>query len=53
MPNTSLRPELHKAIDDLDDNSLLAAIYTILKREALPEDDELSPEQLSIAADRR
>jgi hypothetical protein len=53
MTKTALKKELHKAIDNIDDDTLLEAIYTILNSRANSYSFELSDEDLRIVEERR
>lgn len=53
MTQTALKKELHKAIDNIDDDNLLEAIYTILNSRANAHSFELSDEDLRIVEERR
>jgi hypothetical protein len=53
MSHTTLKTNLHKAIDEIEDKSFLEAVYQIVKSKI--SDDEgfrLSPEQKNILKDR-
>jgi hypothetical protein len=45
MTTTALKKELIKAIGNIDDNSFLEAVYTIVNEKNLEQRYELSPEQ--------
>ena len=53
MTATALKKELNKAIDITDDITLLEAVYAIFNRNPAMFEYELSPEQLSVAEERR
>lgn len=51
MTQTALKRELHKAIDTIDDDALLEAVYTILHRKISPS-YELTDEDIQILEER-
>ncbi len=53
MTQTALKKELHKAIDNINDNSILEAVYTILSSRTSPSAYELSDEDMRIIEERR
>jgi hypothetical protein len=53
MTKTALKKELHKAIDNIDDNSILEAVYTILNSRASSSSFELSDEDWRIIEERK
>lgn len=53
MTSTAIKKELHKAIDNIEDNNLLEAIYTILNSQNKQYPFELSDEDLQIVEERR
>jgi hypothetical protein len=46
MTTSTLKQELHKKIDSINDNAVLEAIYTILNQKASPDNYSLSSAQL-------
>jgi hypothetical protein len=46
MTTASLKKELHKKIDSINDNAILEAIYTILNQQKGTENYSLTTEQL-------
>ena len=53
MTTTTLKKELHKAIDTTNDASLLEAVYTILNKASNLKEYELTGEQLQLVEERR
>ena len=52
MTKTTLKKNIHKAIDNIDDDALLQAVYTLLSRVS-DEDYEWTKEDVRIAEERR
>ncbi len=52
MTNTALKKKLHQAIDDIQDNELLEAVYTILNARGYPSSFELSDEDMRVIEER-
>jgi len=53
MTKTALKKELHKAIDNIEDDTLLEAIYTILNSQHKQYSFELSEEDWNVVEERR
>lgn len=53
MSQTALKKEIHKAIDNIDDDQLLEAIYTILNSRAYNSSFELTDEDIRVIEERR
>lgn len=53
MTQSALKKKLHKAIDDINDNELLEAVYTILNSRIQAVQHELNDEDLRILEERR
>ena len=53
MTKTALKKELHKAIDNIEDDTLLEAIYTILSSQHKQYSLELSEEDWNVVEERR
>lgn len=53
MTQTVLKKQIHKAIDDIDDDKILEAIYTILNSRGYGSAYRLSDEDLSIVEERK
>ncbi|HXB39705.1 MAG TPA: hypothetical protein VNZ49_04135 [Bacteroidia bacterium] len=52
MTQTALKKKLHKAIDDIEDNNLLEAVYTILNSRGYASSFKLSDEDIRIIEER-
>jgi len=52
MTQTALKKKLHKAIDNIDDNELLEAVYTILNARGYSSSFELSDEDIRVIEER-
>ena len=53
MTKTALKKELHKAIDNIEDNSILEAVYTILNSRASYSNYKLTEEDIHIINERK
>lgn len=54
MTKTTLKKNIHKAIDNIDDTILLEAVYTLLSRASNYDSDyEWTAEDLKIVEDRK
>jgi hypothetical protein len=53
MTQTALKKELHKAIDNIDDESILKAVYTILNSRTTYSSFQLSDEDIRIIEERK
>jgi len=53
MTQNALKKELHKAIDNIEDDTLLGAIYTILNSQHKQYSFELSEEDWNVVEERR
>ncbi len=53
MTQTALKKELHKAIDNIDDESILEAVYTILNSRTTYSSFQLTDEDIRIIEDRK
>jgi len=53
MTKTALKKELHKAIDNIEDDTLLEAIYTILNSQHKQYSFELSEKDWNVVEERR
>ncbi len=52
MTKTTLKKNIHKAVDEIDDATLLEAVYTLLSRVSL-DDIEWTDEDIRIVEERR
>jgi len=53
MTQTALKKQIHKAIDNIDDDKILEAIYTILNSRGYGAVYELSDEDVRIIEERK
>jgi len=53
MTQNALKKELHKAIDNIEDDTLLGAIYTILNSQHKQYSFDLSEEDWNVVEERR
>lgn len=52
MTKTALKKKLHQAIDDINDNELLEAVYTILNTRGYANSYQLSDEDIRVIEER-
>jgi hypothetical protein len=53
MTNATLKKEIHKVIDNIDDNQVLEAVFTLLNVRRPQSDYELSENDIKIIEERR
>jgi hypothetical protein len=53
MTNATLKKEIHKVIDNIDDNQVLEAVFTLLNARRPQSDYELSENDIKIIEERR
>lgn len=53
MTNATLKKEIHKVIDNIDDNQVLEAVFTLLNVSRPQSDYELSENDIKIIEERR
>ncbi len=54
MTKTTLKKNIHKAIDNIDDAALLEAVYTLLNKASIYNDDyEWTAQDLRIVEERK
>lgn len=53
MTNSTLKKEIHKVIDNIEDNQVLEAVFTLLNVTKAQNDYELSENDIKIIEERR
>ncbi len=53
MTNSTLKKEIHKVIDNIEDNQVLEAVFTLLNVTRAQNDYELSENDIKIIEERR